>query len=376
MGSTRYLSEPNKKAVNMNAFKFHLCTEHRKETGGCPYKNECFFIHSKHTLDDSLTLQIEESPVHVCLDVKSYGECPYPTHKYDDEGKGSTSIVVFDHGVGQYVVMEAGCAYVTKGSAFALQESLKSPNGALVIRQVVSEKLRVCFCTHYDRGWCARGDTCLYVHRVKMNGKFMHTLNGTPSLVPAATATTVSSGSDGSVLQASPPQLVPLMTSLSSPMQSVLVPGQAQAVGPMYSPGMPPAFGGFPQQQQQQQQLQLQQPQFVQMYAPQQQPMQQQTYFQLPQQQHQQQVMYAQVQHQHQQQQPLYFTTASPGAMTMVTPQQQMFPQQQVQQNFVYSAPSGGMFVQQGYTTAPVPAQQLVNVPTAAVQNPFLYQSR
>ena len=152
-GLKKYMSDPKKNST-MNAFKFHLCTEHRKETGGCPYKGECFFIHSRHTLDDSLAAQVEESPVHVCVDLKSYAEAPYPTHKYDDEGKGSTNIVVFDHSIGQHMVMEAGCAFITKGSSFALQESLKSPNGALVIRQVVSEKLHVCFCTHYDRGWC------------------------------------------------------------------------------------------------------------------------------------------------------------------------------------------------------------------------------
>jgi hypothetical protein len=249
-GLRRYLADP-KRSSTMNAFKFHLCTEHHllhplvsdtiiepiiarsaedgagadeprggesPKSSGCPYGAECYFIHSKHTMDESLQGLVEESAVHVCSDAASLADCPYPTHAYTEEGKGATPIIVFDHHVAQYVVMEAGCAYITKGSAFALQESLKSPTGALIIRQVVSEKLRVCFCTHFDRGWCARGDSCLYVHRVRVRGQFAHTRAGCATLLQ------------------SPPPPPPTATGTSAVAATVVAPPAVLIAGPQSPP--------------------------------------------------------------------------------------------------------------------------------------------
>jgi len=300
-GSKKFASDP-KKNNTMNAFKFHLCVEHRKETGGCPLKGECNFIHSRHTIDHSLMPQVKERDVHVCVDAMNWSQCPYPTHPYDDADQtGSKNIVVYDNSIAQYILMEAGCAYITKGSIFALADAAKSPGG-LVVRQVVSEKLRVCFCTHYDRGWCARGDSCLYVHRVKMNGHLLHNKKGAVAIAPP-----IPSANQPHNLQGTP-NMAPKQTVVIPPaaVPASMYANAGQHRSPLNTVATPAFLQPFPfVPPPQQQPMYVQQPMFVQ--PQQQQPMYGQQHAMLAQPQ-QQQALYFQPQ----QQQQMYFAGQQP----------------------------------------------------------------
>jgi hypothetical protein len=181
IGYSRYLSEPSKKAVSMNAFKFHLCTQHSIKSGPCVYEDKCYFIHSKHTMDESLQGLVEESAVHVCSDAASLADCPYPTHAYTEEGKGATWLTL-QGGTARHILIQAGCLYVTKGSLSALlgRPTTKAQQVAGSRRRDYNNSERpseadehpagVTQCTHFVRGWCARGAECNFAHPVHING--------------------------------------------------------------------------------------------------------------------------------------------------------------------------------------------------------------
>lgn len=185
-GSQKYLQQGTSACYT---FRFQLCRGYR-QSGRCVHRHNCAFIHSRHVLDPQLAALVRETTVHLNQAVASLEHAHHPRHK---EG---IALQVYDATAQKNLLVDSGSLYVTHGSTAAIRVAVQEQEDAARPGSTGTDvptnhssttlaSIRLQFCLHFDKGMCARGASCNFVHRILVQPQHNNPAAGGTALHPA-----------------------------------------------------------------------------------------------------------------------------------------------------------------------------------------------